>query len=542
MLTEAIAPTNVLENQKPLDIFSANLLLRYVSQPTGEKDMTVPFSWGILFNLDPYFESIRKDKLNGLNCDSFSNSMGRPKEVEFNCENTPNGKVPIKMSNNIVLYLSKSNRKLLKNLYLETTMPMPQKILYIFPGHPEVFLKFDVRKQDHLLQLEEVDLATQVNLVRDLLMVDISSKKQIIEPILLNTDHFDTSRAPKIDVGNEFKYFGEGYTIAEPFGSKVDYRFYDLELIEKYQLKNAKLQQLIRGWIHFSRIAGVNWWLTHSSLMGWYWNGFHLPFENRATAQVPIGDLFDKLIPHNQSIIFDYKDSTTGHYGSFFLDINPFSINAGNDADGKNKVNLVDARFIDMSTGLVLDISASRAFKPDGGKKGIHRELNLGDQKKVKKMIEESKFNTVLYDKEHNFTPLEEVLPLVPVHFDNELAFIPSHYSKILSDDSDKSLTRSSKSGFKFRSLFKLWIPIDKCRMKLPWMESTKLEDSACLKNNEEIRAKAEKFSYYMKRHLKEKKQIDVLIKNAKNYGDVSDQLLKYKLETHPFDRAPIDS
>lgn len=541
LLTEAIAPRNVLDNQKPIDIFSANLLLRYNSQPLGEKDMTVPFSWSILFNLDPFFESIRQDKLKGMTCESFSSGVGRPQQVEFNCQNTPNANVPIKLLSNLVLYLSKKNRILLKNLYLESTMPLPQKILYIFPGHSEVFLKFDVRKENKLLQLEEVDLATQVNFVKDLLKVDISPKKQIIAPILLNADHFDTSRAPKVDVGAEFKYFGEGYTIGEGFGSKLDYRFYDLELLDKYDLKSVKLQQLIRGWIHFARILGVNWWLTHTSLIGWYWNGFHLPFEARATVQVPIGDIFDKLIPHNQSIIFDYKDSTSGHYGSFFLDINPFSINGGNDADGKNKVNLMDARFIDMSTGLVLDISASRAYKPDGGKKGIHRELTMGNHKKVKKMIEESKFNTVLYDKEHNFTPLEEILPIVPVHFENELAFIPSHYSKILSDESETSLTRSSKSGYKFRSFFKLWIPIKECRMKLPWMESTKQEDSACLKENEGIRAKAERFSYYMNRHLKEKGQIDALIKKAKNYKDVSDQLLKFKLETHPFDRAAID-
>lgn len=540
VLTEAIAPKNELDNQKPIDLFSANVLLNFNKQPPGDKNVAVPFSWNLFFNLNAYFDSIREDKLKGLTCEGYSGKIGRPKSVVYNCKDTPNGNVPIALKSNIVLYLSKKNRVLYKNLYLETTMPLPKKLLYMFPGYPEVFLKFDVVKSEKV-ELETVDLAEQINTVKSVLKADISPKKQVLPSVLLSPEHFDIDRAPKLDIGPEFKYFGEAYTLGEPLGSKLDYRFFNKDILGEFDLKNIKIQQLMRGWIHFARLAGVNWWLTHSSLIGWYWNGFHLPFQSRATVQLPIGDLFDKLIPYNQSIIFDYMDSTTGHYGSFFLDINPFSINGGNDDDGKKKENLMDARFIDMTTGLMLDISGARGFKPEGGLKGIHRELTMGTHKKLKKMIADSKYETILYDKEHNFTPLEEILPLVPVHYDNELAYIPSHYSKILKDENDVSLTRSSKAGYKFRNYFKLWIPVGDCKLKIPWLPTSKEDDLQCLSQNKELKTKSERFSYFMDRHLKEKNQVDALIKRAKDYNDVSEQLLKYKLVTHPFDRAALD-
>lgn len=101
---------------------------------------------------------------------------------------------------------------------------------------------------------------------------------------------------------------------------------------------------------------GIEVWLIHGSLLGWWWNQKILPWDSDLDLQVS-----------EQTIAFlaDYYNMTEYHFrlpankkGRTYL----FEVNPGyNVRKTEDKLNVIDARWIDTDTGLFIDISTVRA-------------------------------------------------------------------------------------------------------------------------------------------------------------------------------------
>lgn len=148
------------------------------------------------------------------------------------------------------------------------------------------------------------------------------------------------------------KYFPEAERIKglNNMGSHRDLRFFKDALIWDPEEYNARLNSLIRNWLKFARANGLITWIAHGSAYGHLYNGQKFPWDNDYDVQMPIKHLHLLSRYFNQSLILE--DPREGN-GKFLLDVGD-SITVRTPGNGRN---CIDARFIDIDSGLYVDIT-----------------------------------------------------------------------------------------------------------------------------------------------------------------------------------------
>jgi hypothetical protein len=111
------------------------------------------------------------------------------------------------------------------------------------------------------------------------------------------------------------------------------------------------LRNLLASFTTFMLVNHFDFWIAHGTLLGWYWNEKLLPWDTDVDVQVRASTLAEMVdLGHNQSIF-----PWTGEWqNNYLLDINPFF----NTTDVADPANTIDARWIDMTNGKFLDITA----------------------------------------------------------------------------------------------------------------------------------------------------------------------------------------
>ncbi|KAF4589824.1 transfer of mannosylphosphate [Ophiocordyceps camponoti-floridani] len=141
------------------------------------------------------------------------------------------------------------------------------------------------------------------------------------------------------------KYFDE------PRGSLArshyDLRFFSSEV--DYQHHGSVLTGLIRSYLSVMDTHGVETWLAHGTLLGWWWNGRVMPWDYDLDVQVSNATLSWMAARLNQT-----RHLVGG--GEYLLDINPHF----DEVDRGDGMNIIDARWIDVSNGMFIDITALR--------------------------------------------------------------------------------------------------------------------------------------------------------------------------------------
>jgi hypothetical protein len=153
---------------------------------------------------------------------------------------------------------------------------------------------------------------------------------------------------PKADT----KYFHEP-------GGDNELGHYDLRYFKKrvpYDEHRPALQHLVRSYLTTFRELNIETWLAHGTLLGWWWNGRIMPWDYDLDVQVStttlqyLGKNFNRT-RHE----YTYVDQATGQElkKEYLLDINPHHSDIGR-GDGQN---VIDARWIDVSNGMFIDIT-----------------------------------------------------------------------------------------------------------------------------------------------------------------------------------------
>ena len=117
-----------------------------------------------------------------------------------------------------------------------------------------------------------------------------------------------------------------------------------------------RLTDLIRTFLATAADIGIEVWLMHGSLLGWWWNQKILPWDSDIDVQVSEPTI---------AFLAKYYNMTEYHFRlpgnskgrTYLLEVNPRYTN-GTIAD---KLNVIDARWIDTDTGLFIDVSTVRA-------------------------------------------------------------------------------------------------------------------------------------------------------------------------------------
>lgn len=150
------------------------------------------------------------------------------------------------------------------------------------------------------------------------------------------------------------KYFAEASEVADGSadGHHRDKRFLSLgyNLLNDPQEFEARLSSIIRTFQKFTKANGLISWLSHGTLYGYLYNGLKFPWDVDHDLQMPIKHLHYLSQYFNQSLILE--DPREGN-GRYLLDVGS-SITVRTHGNGENNI---DARFIDIDSGIYIDIT-----------------------------------------------------------------------------------------------------------------------------------------------------------------------------------------
>lgn len=150
------------------------------------------------------------------------------------------------------------------------------------------------------------------------------------------------------DETGSIKYFHES-----TFDPHLDGRYADGRL--PYELHRSSLVLLAQTCLTTLNDIGIETWVMHGSLLGWFWNRRILPWDSDVDLMISYRSM-EHLAAHYNMSAFHYRQGASRLRRNYILEINPNYVN-GSSTD---KNNFIDARWIDTDTGLFLDITALR--------------------------------------------------------------------------------------------------------------------------------------------------------------------------------------
>ncbi|KIH95151.1 hypothetical protein SPBR_03515 [Sporothrix brasiliensis 5110] len=224
------------------------------------------------------------------------------------------------------------------------------------------------------------------------------------------------------------KYFHEP-------GSDNELGHYDIRYFKglvPYGEHRPALRHLIRSYLTTFRSLNVETWLAHGTLLGWWWNGRIMPWDYDLDVQVSDVTLFYLAKHYNRTLhTYRYRDDATGEdvVKEYLLDINPnHGLPRG---DG---LNIIDARWIDTSNGMFIDITGLAEREPKRSP-GIWSCKNF-----------------------HRYRT-RELYPMRETEFEGVPATIPYSFDKILTDEyGSKSLVATQWEGHTWNHEAKEWV------------------------------------------------------------------------------------
>ena len=256
-------------------------------------------------------------------------------------------------------------------------------------------------------------------------------------------------------------------------GEHYDWRFFQgitLDLPENAIV----LHRLIKNYLNFARIHGITTWIAHGSLLAWYWNGIAFPWDGDIDVQVPVSELYKLGQYYNQTLVIENAVDSSGDtfdgMGRYFVDIGS-SITHRVRGNGNNAI---DGRFIDVDTGLYIDITGlalTDAPSPDRydliiplldkEKQAILRDAKSTDAQggAIKKDYAVINRELQLYNcRNHHFSSYQELSPLITSTSENQIAYIPKNFMMILNDEYNlPALSRKQHRKFTFLNNLRLW-------------------------------------------------------------------------------------
>ncbi|KAK5110632.1 hypothetical protein LTR62_005671 [Meristemomyces frigidus] len=208
----------------------------------------------------------------------------------------------------------------------------------------------------------------------------------------------------KTDKDEPDKYFHES-----TFSEHYDGRFAEAPLI--YEDRRSHLTALLHTYISAMQDMGAETWLMHGTLLGWYWNRAILPWDSDLDVMITERSLHHLATFHNMSIHhFSLPSPPTEPRlkRDYLLEINPHYKNSSVES-----VNKIDARWIDIETGLFIDITTLR-------RNATAHSLGEVDEMMVK-------------DKHHYV--YDDIFPLRVSSFEGAAVNVPFAYAEILVEE-----------------------------------------------------------------------------------------------------------
>jgi len=223
------------------------------------------------------------------------------------------------------------------------------------------------------------------------------------------------------------KYFHES-----TFHPHYDGRFAQTQIGKEERLPH--LTALMQTFLATMADIGAETWIMHGTLLGWWWNQKILPWDSDIDVQVSESTIAFLARFYNMT---EYHFRLPGiKYGrTYLLEVNPHYTIRG----VEDKLNVIDARWIDTETGLFIDISTVRA-NYTARAEGVEGALMCKDK--------------------HHYLE-RDIFPLRDSFFEGIHVKIPFEYAFLLEEEyGKKSLMVTTFEHHRFNQTSKLWEPI----------------------------------------------------------------------------------
>ncbi|PVH93465.1 hypothetical protein DM02DRAFT_721699 [Periconia macrospinosa] len=224
------------------------------------------------------------------------------------------------------------------------------------------------------------------------------------------------------------KYFHESI-----FHAHYDGRFAYQTLPDKTRLPH--LRALVRSYLATMHDLGAETWIMHGSLLGWWWNQRIMPWDDDIDVQVSEPAIEFLASYHNMTVhsfaasdldISDPDEVELMHSGKrYLLEVNPHYANPSTD----DWQNVIDARWIDIDTGLFIDITTVRVNRTAEG--------TMGRPKGSAYRYPEPPQHLYCKD-EHTFWSTQ-IFPLRTAVFEGVPVRIPYKYQELLAEEYGES-------------------------------------------------------------------------------------------------------
>lgn len=392
---------------------------------------------------------------------------------------------------------------------------------------------------------------------------------QIKEPLI----HLESLLTDKRDnlVAKEPTYWGLASSREERL-DHFDFRFFRFNVKEEDALLHQLIvHRLTRVWFKLCREFGVPTWLNHGPLIGWWWNGLTMPYDSDIDVQLPIQSLMKLAKLVNDTLIYDFineeeyindekKIDSNAELGlrSFYFEVADSFVTRTNLLSVRNNI---DARLLDTSTGIYIDITALLSLTSytngDIGKQlqvfhrlhgrqvsrfilsrfydqfydgvSVKPEIRRLEGDRVWKQIANESIRKLeeyvkdinlhqeelaLYvnDRNYHFYNIEELNPLVPTFYENYNTYVPSNFLKnLIVEYTDKHVVMSSfYLNYKFFEKIRLWVKHTDCPVYkvgggtiVFYMNEKEMNDK-CYEMSEFVREEVKKLNDFTEFHADE--------------------------------------
>lgn len=510
--TKVMAPEYLFQTDKeskkkpkiqPFDPrFTLSIYLEWIRENPGKP---VPFHWSDWVDLSLLYKYILSPQKSKESCQGLFELKEVQKKksttlpVDEYCTNVLDFPLGFKVTKFPEAH-TRQSAKLLAKSYIYSSFPAPSRLVFLTTSHgtyhveienPENNLKYSLLENNmpELIlkskDLRQLDLLEAYNSLISLQPPTVGYQEDPPE-INLDASWFDVDiNATILDLGQKEqssqeanylsslkfltntkspeKSFMEAKLLtSDPKSllvSHYDWRFFDGFTMDT-ERHALSLNRILKTYLHFCRSHDLITWIAHGSLLSWYWNGMVFPWDTDIDVQMPLRDLHRLARDFNQSMVIENvghdipgsADSKFSGMGTFFIDVG----SSISHRDHGNGFNNIDARFIDIHTGLYVDITGlavSNERAPARYMRSHPIKSNTQDNKVRNKS--DGLFNC----RNKHFSSLEELTPLVKTVVQNEVGYIPADFRSILKTEySNVGLKATKFKDYYYLKWLRLWV------------------------------------------------------------------------------------
>ncbi|SGZ40690.1 uncharacterized protein HGUI_02890 [Hanseniaspora guilliermondii] len=252
-------------------------------------------------------------------------------------------------------------------------------------------------------------------------------------------------------------------------GTHYDWRFF--KGLKPLSDRNEILNDLFDAWSTFTKKDNVTSWLSHGNLLSWMWTGGQFLWDKDLDMQLPISHL-SFLAENYNNTLFMYM-TFKNELKMYYLDINPSYASIYHGSEGKNSI---DGRFIDVQSGLYIDLTAVSYKQAEletvpsdrNALKELHNlkwvknlELKMKPRDSLDTNTQVDSKTVLLGDKNYHFyKSLDTLIPLRKVKYGylESETYIPHDMINILNEEYPSGLLKSEYNDYNFDLSYHGWV------------------------------------------------------------------------------------